>query len=340
MKKLASLLLAALLVLSVAAASADALFTPKPLSALGVKLPARPTDIPTCDVKRDEKTNTYTVTTSVDPWWACANLWYNGKGNVDGITFTGNTASFKGTKAQIGIWWIGGPYSAEEGKPLNYWMQKGTDEGQFADEQAALDYGKETYPGYDDYKLEEIYRWDVNVNEYDEDGNWVTYIDGEYWADPAEYDNDEETFKEAVLAKFQAQYPDKILRCDGFASVLRAWKLLGISKDTWMAYSGDDALLIGYPTMNVWYTRGGIPTRVTVPMTEDPFQTGYKFESAQVTYMRDGKYSGHWYVSNIEVNYSGSPVSKVTVDYNDTANGNWLRYSVTLSSGGTLNYTR
>ena len=339
MKKLATLLLAAVMLLSVAAASADALFTPVNRSAIA-GLPALPSAIPSCKVAHDEKANTYTVTVSETPVWACANLWYNGKGNVDNITFNGTTATFKGTKAQIGLWWIGGPYSGEEGKPLNYWMQKGDAEGQFADEEAALAFGKEEYPGYDDYKLEELYRWDVNVNEYDEDGNWLGYVGGKYWADPAEYGDDPEAFLDAVLAKFEAENPGKILKCEGFSEELRAWKLLGISKETWMAYAGDDALLIGYQSMNVWYTRGGIPTRVTVPMNEDPFQTGKQLASASVTYMRDGKYSGHWYVSNVEATYANDPVAKVSVDYNDTTAGNWLRYNVTLSSGGTITYTR
>lgn len=339
MKKTVALLLAALMLLAAAAASADAMFTPKSRKDLA-GLPALPSDIPGCEVKHDEKTNTYTVNVSENPVWACANLWYNGKGNVDGITFNGSTASFKGTKAQIGLWWIGGPYSASDGEYLNWWMQKGDGEGQYIDEAAALAYGEVAYPGYDSYKLEEIYRWDVNVNEYDADGNWLGYIGGAYWADPAEYGNDQAAFEAAVLAEFQAQNPGKILRCDDFASVMRAWKLLGISNRTWMAYAGDDALLIGYQNMNVWYTRGGIPTRVTVNMNEDPFQTGKKLSSASVTYMRDGKYSGHWYVSNVEVSYADDPVAKVSVDYNDTKDGSWLRYSVTLSSGGTLNYTR
>ncbi|MBR4502419.1 MAG: hypothetical protein IKP22_11130 [Clostridia bacterium] len=339
MKKTVALILAAMMLLCAAAASADALFAPKNRSDLA-GLPALPSGIPECKVKHDEKTNTYTVTVSENPVWACANLWYNGKGNVDGITFNGNTASFKGTKAQIGLWWIGGPYSSSDGEYLNWWMQKGEEEGQFADEEAALAFGAEEYPGYDSYKLEEIYRWDVNVNEYDADGNWVGYIGGYYWADPADYGYDQAAFEAAALAEYQAMYPDKILRCNDFASVLRAWKLLGISNRTWMAYAGDDALLIGYQNMNVWYTRGGIPTRVTVNMNEDPFQTGKKLSSASVTYMRDGKYSGHWYVSNVEVSYADDPVAKVSVDYNDTMAGSWLRYSVTLSSGGTLNYTR
>ena len=339
MKKTLTLLLAAMMLLSAAAASADGLFTPKNSKSLA-GLPALPSSIPECQVKHDEMANTYTVTVSENPVWACANLWYNGRGNVDGITFNGTTASFKGTKAQIGLWWIGGPYSASDGEYLSWWMQKGDGEGQFADEAAALAYGAKEYPGYDSYKLEEIYRWDVNVNEYDADGNWLGYIGGEYWADPAEYGNDRAAFEAAVLAKFEAQNPGKILRCNDFAEVLRAWKLLGISNRTWMAYSGDDALLIGYQDMSVWYTRGGIPTRVTVNMSEDPFETGKKVSSASVTYMRDGKYSGHWYISNVEANYADDPVAKVSVDYSDTKAGNWLRYSVTLSSGGILNYTR
>ena len=110
---------------------------------------------------------------------------------------------------------------------LNVWLQKGDGEDQYADEAAALAYGVQEYPGYDSYRLEEIYRWDVTVNEYDEDGGLLGYIGGYYWVDPAEYGNDRDAFEAAVLAEFEAQYPGKILRCDDFEEALRGWKLLG-----------------------------------------------------------------------------------------------------------------
>ncbi len=264
MKKLATLLLAVMMLLSVAAvSSADAFYNPVNRADLGVELPALPS-IPTCKVVHNEKANTYTVTTSENPVWACANLWYNKGSHVDGITFNENVATFKGTKAQIGLWWLGGPYYSE-------W----------------LDWvGKDVYETYDDV--------------------YTAYADDE-----------------RVCGKF-----------------------LVIEEEEWgwnihteaMSYSGDDALLIGYSNMNVWYTRGGKPIKVTVPMSEDPFQTGRPFNSASVTYTRDGKNSGHWYISNIEANY-GDSVSKISVDYNDTTVGNWLRYNVTLASGGTLKYS-
>lgn len=266
MKKLVSLLLAALLILSVAAASADAFFTPKNLSDLRVAFPGVPSNIPTVKVVHDEYSNTYTVTASETPVWACANLWYNGQGNVDSITFNGNVATFKGTKAQIGLWWLGGPYYAQ----YVGW------------------YGKGDFPTYSS-----IY-------------NYIKSLP---------------------------------VSCGAF---------IVIEEDTWgwnvhtekMSYSGDEALLIGYADMNVWYTRGGIPVKVTVFMNEDPFQTGKELDSASVTYTRDGKYSGHWYISNVEANYKNDSVAKVSVDYNDTTEGRWLRYGVTLASGGTLKYTR
>ena len=266
MKKTVSLILVALLLLSVAAASADAFYTPQNRCDLGVKFPSLPSDIPTLKVKRDENSNTYTVTASETPVWACVNLWYNGQGNVDSLTFDGNVATFKGTKAQIGLWWIGGPYY----------------------DQYVGWYGKATYPTYQD-----IY-------------NYIKKL------------------------------PDACGAIIVIEEDTRGWNV----HTEKMGYSGDEAFLIGYANMTVWYTRGGIPVKVTVPMNEDPFKSGRELESASVTYTRDGKYSGHWYISNVEANYKNDAVAKITVDYNDTAEGKWLRYGVTLASGGTLKYTR
>ena len=340
MKKTLSLILAAAMLLSVCGlASADAFFDAPPRSAL--KLAPMPASVPGVTVEHNEYTNMYTVTASEKPEWACANIWYDGYGHVGNITFDDNgVAVFKGGKAQIGIWWIGGPYSASDGETLSWWMQKGDAEGQYPDEAAALAYAAEEYPDYDEYKLEEIYRWDVNVNEYDADGNWLGYIGGAYWVDPAEYGNDQAAFEAAVLAQFEADNPGKILKCDDFAEVLRAWKLLGISNRTWMAYSGNDALLLGYPGMQVWYTRGGKPVRITVSMSEDPFGTDKEFESASVEYKWSDEYGYKWYVSAVDATYKNGPVKSVHVEYPDTMAGNWLRYTVTLSSGGELTYTR
>ncbi len=91
--------------------------------------------------------------------------------------------------------------------------------------------------------------------------------------------------------------------------------------------------------MNVWYTRGGVPTQVTVFMDEDPFDSGRELNEASVTYTRqDGSYA-HWYASNVTASHLNDPLAEVSVDYPDTGAGNWLRYTVTLSSGGTLEYT-
>ena len=335
MKKTAALLLALMMLLPLfAVSSADALFDVPSLPKC--KVVPMPSKIPTIKVSHNEMTNVYTVEASETPLWACANLWYGGSGHVDSITFNGKTATFKGTKAQIGLWWIGGPYNASEGVDLSYWLQKGEEEGQFADEAAVEAYAEETYPDYDSYIITELYRWSVNVNEFDEDGNWVGYIGGQYWIEPEQYGGDQEAFKEAVLAEFAEQYPEKILQCTDFEEFLAAWKLQGVREGTYMAYSGDDAILIGYPGMMVWYSRGGVPTQVFVDVTEDPFRTDKEFVSGSVKYENNG----HWYISNITANYNNDPVAKVEVDYPDTMNGNWLRYTLTLSSGGVLKYTR
>lgn len=321
MKKLAILLLAAMMLLS--AASADALFTPKNRSGLAA-LPALPSAIPSCKVAHDEKANTYTVTVSETPVWACANLWYNGKGNVDNITFNGNTATFKGTKAQIGLWWIG-----MIGNWADYvsWFGKGVGYENLEALKAKL-----VEDGYDEASLTfEDQQWD---DDEDVDG-WNVFDNGSYvgtYSQGLLFETQEDL--EAYL-KGKGYNPEKL----DFEAQEYGWNVYTKPFDHY-GYSGDDALLIGYQNMNVWYTRGGIPTRVTVPMNEDPFQTGKQLSSASVTYMRDGKYSGHWYVSNVEATYANDPVAKVSVDYNDTTAGNWLRYNVTLSSGGTITYTR
>ena len=333
MKKTLSLILAAAMLLSVCGlASADAFFDAPPRSAL--KLAPMPASVPGVTVEHNEYTNMYTVTASEKPEWACANIWYDGYGHVDGITFDDNgVAVFKGGKTQIGIWWVGSWLGFDQ-----YLTWVGTSD--YPTEEDVEAFAEEQFPEYADigYEFRPSMFWNVDVYGVDAEGN-QTKIETLWWVSQDDYDGDVGVMADAMEETYAESHPEYAsFALEVLEDFQGGWNISGLK--TVFGYSGNDALLLGYPGMQVWYTRGGKPVRITVSMSEDPFGTDKEFESASVGYKWSDEYGYKWYVSAVDATYKNGPVKSVHVEYPDTMAGNWLRYTVTLSSGGELTYTR
>ncbi len=58
-----------------------------------------------------KRTVSLLLTASEEPVWGCATIYHDGAGQVESITFEGDTAVFEGGTAQIGIWWADSWYA-------------------------------------------------------------------------------------------------------------------------------------------------------------------------------------------------------------------------------------
>ena len=354
MKKLLSLLLAAMMLLSFAAvASADT--GTIPLYADELNLPAIKS-IPTIYTEHKEDAYGRGTTTlwssmvldSATVMVYDSSVHYNVPVALDLVDGTSATYSTTGLKRQVGITYSGGyaytipkiyedmgyvsvgEYSSEDemyGALIDEYVKKGWKDNeihidaQYEEVSDVLNFyvnveGKKQYVGYYDVK-------DLSSDEKKQTAENVI----RYLVETEGYNEKALSFKEESKSRATGEYHVYIQ--SGKQNVYRNWN------------GGDDAYYLTVGNQTSLHGRSGKVYQVSVAVDEDLFNTDMGFVNGTVTYKKNGN-NGAWYPAKVTMNYDDtSAVRSLSADYLPTYNLGLQGYTVTISANGTtyvLNY--
>ncbi len=354
MKKLLSLLLAAMMLLSFAAvASADT--GTIPLYADELNLPALKA-IPTVYTEHKEDAYGRGTTTlwssmvldSATVMVYDSSVHYNVPVALDLVDGTSATYSTTGLKRQVGITYSGGT----AWKTYDYTDFGYVFVGDYASEDAMYGelYDEYINKGWDSNEIiidpeyaevSDVLNFYVNVEGKKQ---YVGYYDVMDLTDAEKKQTAENVIR--YLVETENYNPDALSFKEESKSEATGWYSVYAKEDTGrLRYAnwngGDDAYYLTVGNQTSLHGRSGKVYQVSVAVDEDLFNTDMGFVNGTVTYKKNGN-NGAWYPAKVTMNYDDtSAVRSLSADYLPTYNLGLQGYTVTISANGTtyvLNY--